>query len=72
MFLRTGCGLDLLNAPPIPSLSQLLPLDGRRPSMEQTAAMIMAKFEKMWSTFIAHHGSFDPFMELYLERWLHS
>jgi biotin--protein ligase len=41
-------------------------------TLERTAAVIMVKFEKMWATFCEHGGSFDPFMDLYLERWLHS
>jgi len=40
--------------------------------MEHTAAAIMATFESMWNTFISRRGSFDPFMDLYHERWLHS
>jgi len=68
-----GCGLNVLNPPPIMSLSQFLPTDQAHSlSMEHTAAVIMAKFEVMWSTFVSHRGSFDPFMQLYLERWLHS
>lgn len=68
-----GCGLNVLNDPPIASLSQLLPRDAHQPlGMERTAAAIMAKFEGMWYTFLSHRGSFDPFMDLYLERWLHS
>ncbi|KII91479.1 hypothetical protein PLICRDRAFT_38240 [Plicaturopsis crispa FD-325 SS-3] len=66
-----GSGLNVLNAPPITSLSQLAPPEVRL-SMERTAAAIMAKFEKMWSTFLASRGSFEPFMSLYTERWLHS
>ncbi|KAI3618594.1 biotin apo-protein [Moniliophthora roreri] len=68
-----GCGLNVLNPPPILSLSQLqregidMPL-----SMEKTAAAIMAKFENMWPVFVASKGDFTPFMDLYLERWLHS
>ncbi|THH27195.1 hypothetical protein EUX98_g6992 [Antrodiella citrinella] len=66
-----GCGINVLNAPPIASLSQLgtpqQPL-----SMERTAAVIMVTFEPMWNTFLAERGSFSPFMDLYLERWLHS
>ncbi|KAL0562811.1 biotin holocarboxylase synthetase, partial [Marasmius crinis-equi] len=41
-------------------------------SMERTAAAIMAKFEKMWRVFVAGRGDFNPFMDLYLDRWLHS
>jgi biotin--protein ligase len=55
------------------SLAQLLPSESERQlSMESTAATIMAKFEGMWSTFLSNRGSFEPFMSLYLERWLHS
>ncbi|KAJ7672565.1 class II aaRS and biotin synthetase [Mycena polygramma] len=68
-----GSGLNVLNPPPITSLSQLLPPDDNRQlSMERTAAAILVKFEKMWSVFVKGKGSFEPFMDLYLERWMHS
>lgn len=41
-------------------------------TMERTAATIMATFEPMLNTFISERGSFSSFMDLYLERWLHS
>ncbi|KAJ7594393.1 class II aaRS and biotin synthetase [Mycena floridula] len=65
-----GCGVNVLNPPPIFSLSQLDP--SLELSMERTAATIFAKFEKMWTKFVQEKGSFDSFMDLYLERWLHS
>ncbi|THH02031.1 hypothetical protein EW026_g756 [Hermanssonia centrifuga] len=68
-----GCGVNVLNPPPIASLASLIPSGvDRKLSMERTAAIIMAKFQSMWTTFLAHKGSFDPFMDLYLGRWLHS
>ncbi|KAF9003960.1 biotin-ligase [Cyathus striatus] len=68
-----GCGLNLLNSPPITSVAQLLtPEDRKILTIERTAAAIMAKFESMWNKFVSEHGSFDPFMNLYLKRWLHS
>ncbi|KDR77138.1 hypothetical protein GALMADRAFT_246358 [Galerina marginata CBS 339.88] len=67
-----GSGLNVLNVPPITSLSQLQPAVATKLSMERTAAAIMAKFEPMWTTFIQERGSFEPFMDLYLQRWLHS
>ncbi|KAL0946048.1 hypothetical protein HGRIS_012321 [Hohenbuehelia grisea] len=68
-----GCGINVLNEEPIMSLSQLLsPESKHRLSMEMTLAAILAKFESMWSAFLAARGSFDSFMSLYLERWLHS
>ncbi|GBE83557.1 hypothetical protein SCP_0506120 [Sparassis crispa] len=68
-----GCGLNVLNSPPITSLAQLVPEGSDiQLSAERTVAVIMAQFEKMWGTFLADHGSFDAFMDLYLDRWLHS
>ena len=40
--------------------------------MEGTLAAIMARFERMWAEFVRERGSFAPFMDLYLDRWLHS
>ncbi|KAJ7856610.1 biotin-ligase [Mycena leptocephala] len=68
-----GSGLNVLNPPPITSLSQLLPSDDDyHLSMERTAAAILVKFERMWSIFVKGKGSFEPFMDLYLQRWMHS
>ncbi|TFK53166.1 class II aaRS and biotin synthetase [Heliocybe sulcata] len=68
-----GSGLNVTNALPTTSIAQLLPSSSHRKlSMEDTAAVILAKFEAMWKTFVAHGGSFEPFLDLYLERWLHS
>ncbi|KAF8579829.1 class II aaRS and biotin synthetase [Ramaria rubella] len=64
-----GCGLNVLNPLPTTSLSQLT---NKELSMERTIATIMVIFEKMWDTFLGKRGSFEPFMDLYLERWLHS
>ncbi|KAG8750970.1 biotin holocarboxylase synthetase [Ceratobasidium sp. 428] len=40
--------------------------------MENVTANIMVTFEAMWDKFTTTEGSFDPFVDLYLERWLHS
>ena len=64
--------MNVLNAPPIMSLSQLVPSGNEKPCMETTAANILAAFEPLWSEFIRNKGSFDSFMDLYLDRWLHS
>ncbi|KAL5537063.1 BPL1 [Sanghuangporus sanghuang] len=68
-----GCGLNVFSPSPMTSLVQLIPagLDNTNLSMERTLAVIMATFDKMWSKF-STEASFDPFMDLYLERWLHS
>jgi biotin--protein ligase len=70
--MHAGCGLNVLNLPPITSLAQLQRGAQERLSVEKTAAAIMAKFEPMWTVFTQNSGSFAPFMDLYLERWLHS
>ncbi|KAI0634051.1 class II aaRS and biotin synthetase [Trametes polyzona] len=71
--LIAGCGLNVLNPPPIMSLAQLVPPGSERlPTKEGTLAAIVTRFEAMWATFLAARGSFEPFMDLYLDRWLHS
>ncbi|KAG7095764.1 hypothetical protein E1B28_006469 [Marasmius oreades] len=67
-----GCGINILNPAPIFSLSQVQRESDAPLSMEKTAAAILAKFEKMWRVFTTGRGDFSPFMDLYLERWLHS
>ncbi|KAG8940830.1 biotin holocarboxylase synthetase [Tulasnella sp. 424] len=67
-----GCGINVLNPLPTTSLSQLVPPGTQSElTMEKTIATIMPVFEQMWDTFLSH-GSFEPFMDLYLTRWLHS
>lgn len=65
-----GCGLNVLNPPPLGSLSQLSP--GQTLSMERIAALIMARFKPFWELFVQERGSFEPFNKLYLDRWMHS
>jgi biotin---protein ligase len=67
--LTLGCGLNVLNPFPTTSLSQLT---SGELSIERTAATIMTIFEKLWGTFLESGGSFEPFMDTYLDRWLHS
>ena len=72
-LLSKGCGLNVLNEEPIFSLAQLLPPEYRHStlSLERTLATILVQFGKMWKVFVEQRGSFEPFMDLYLERWLH-
>jgi biotin--protein ligase len=67
--------LNVLNKPPIPSLALLKELNaaGQKDglALESTAAIVMTRFELMWNVFLQER-SFDPFMRLYLDRWLHS
>jgi biotin--protein ligase len=81
-----GCGVNVLNALPTSSVSQLHSLLTERaahssssstkplpdpPTMENTFARIMAAFEEKWELFLEAKG-FEPFMAEYHSRWLHS
>ena len=68
---QIGCGLNVLNQPPILSLFQIDPRPNSKLTMENMAATIMSIFGRMWGEFMEAR-SFEPFMELYLERWIHS
>lgn len=68
-----GSGLNVFNPPPIHSLMQLVPSQSDVViTLERTAATILAKFQEFWATFLLHKGSFEPFLDLYYERWFHS
>lgn len=79
-----GCGINVLNPLPTSSLSQLHGLLTERvarsgskdtvpppPTMEGTFARIMHAFEVKWEQFLDNKG-FEPFMQEYHARWLHS
>jgi biotin--protein ligase len=81
-----GCGVNVLNPLPTSSLAQLHGLLSERlaragsgatdtlpppPTMEGTLARIMTAFEAKWETFLEAKG-FEPFMDEYHARWLHS
>ncbi len=69
-----GCGLNVLSQEPLTSLSYIASQSGVdiNLTMEKTAASIMVTFEGMWKEFVKGMGSFEPFMDKYLEKWLHS
>lgn len=70
-LIYAGCGVNVLNPPPIPSLASVLPSGAKQPTMERTAAVLMTKFQGLWNTYISGRGSFEPFMDRYLDAWLH-
>ncbi|KAF8327396.1 class II aaRS and biotin synthetase [Cantharellus anzutake] len=67
-----GIGLNVLNDRPTTSLAQLIPSPPNSLTLERTTAVLIAKFEQFWEEFLNNKGSFSTFMDLYLERWLHS
>lgn len=56
---------------PISSLSLLTGSKGTLQS-ETVLAVILAKFERMWTTFVEAKGSWAPFEDDYLDSWMHS
>ncbi|KAH0831195.1 class II aaRS and biotin synthetase [Lanmaoa asiatica] len=79
-FLRMdpGCGLNILNEPPIASLAQLEALTrGQGVSsdltVERVTAAVLTTFERIWNSFLAEESeSFLPFLDQYTSSWLHS
>jgi len=74
-----GTGINVLNALPTTSISQLHSLLAGQspehainpPTMESTFAKIMNSFEVKWEQFVENKG-FSGFMDEYLGRWLHT
>lgn len=63
----------MLNLQPMTSLTQLQGAAQTNViSIERTAASVISKFESMWAIFTHGGVSFEPFMDLYLKRWIHS
>ncbi|KAG8216062.1 class II aaRS and biotin synthetase [Butyriboletus roseoflavus] len=73
-----GCGLNILNEPPIGSLAQLEALTRGQgvPStltVERVTAAVLTKFERIWNLFLDEESEgFRPFMDRYTSSWLHS
>ncbi|KAI0050317.1 class II aaRS and biotin synthetase [Auriscalpium vulgare] len=62
-----GCGLNISTPAPLTSLSTLGPL-----SMETMLALILSKFQHLWTRFLDTRGSWAPFEDDYLDAWMHS
>ena len=71
--MGSGCGLNILNEPPIGSLAQLEALAHGQETLtvERVTAAVLTKFERMWNVFITEDG-FRPFIDRYTQSWLHS
>ncbi|GAA5964359.1 hypothetical protein JCM3765_006388 [Sporobolomyces pararoseus] len=73
----TGCGINTSNPKPTTSLNELVDLHNRRTGStlapfapEVLLALILSKFGTMWETFQVR--GFEPFVDPYLRRWIHS
>lgn len=73
-----GCGLNVLNEPPIGSLAQLEALTRGQGassglSVERVTAAVVTAFERIWNQFLTEENDgFYPFMDQYTRSWLHS
>ncbi|KAI6096161.1 class II aaRS and biotin synthetase [Pisolithus croceorrhizus] len=74
-----GCGLNVLNRPPVASLQQLVEAfggDGHTSTdlrVERVAAAILASFERIWESFLDEdERGFEPFLDRYTSKWVHS
>lgn len=76
--MDVGCGLNILNEPPIGSLAQLETLARGQgvPStltVERVTAAVLTEFERIWNLFRDEESEgFRPFMDRYTSSWLHS
>lgn len=76
--MDSGCGLNVLNEPPVGSLAQLEALM-RGPevssnlTVERVTAAVLIAFERIWNLFLDEESEgFRPFMDRYTSSWLHS
>ncbi|KAL4076877.1 hypothetical protein V8B97DRAFT_1513774 [Scleroderma yunnanense] len=74
-----GCGLNILNEPPVASLSQLEALVNHTSQassclrIERVTAAILVAFEHIWSSFLENEEwGFEPFLDRYTSNWVHS
>lgn len=76
--MNPGCGLNVLNEPPIGSLAQLEALTREQGAssnltVERVTAAVLTAFERTWKSFLAEESQgFTPFMDQYTNSWLHS
>lgn len=77
--MDAGCGLNVLNEPPIGSLAQLeaLTTHGQEArsslTVERVTAAVVTTFERLWNSFLTEESEgFRPFMDRYTNAWLHS
>ncbi|CAG8775718.1 6451_t:CDS:2, partial [Gigaspora margarita] len=80
-FIVAGCGVNLNNPEPTTSINQLITNYNKSAhsskqlpffSQEQLLSLILVKFEKFYKEFYQNSHGYDPFLDIYFKRWLHS
>ncbi|KAI6038597.1 class II aaRS and biotin synthetase [Pisolithus marmoratus] len=73
-----GCGLNVLNEPPVASLAQLEALGSDEHAssnlrIERVTAAILTNFERIWESFLdEEERGFEPFLDRYTSKWVHT
>ncbi|KAH8918057.1 class II aaRS and biotin synthetase [Atractiella rhizophila] len=77
-----GCGINTSNPRPTTSINELIEYQNRNlprttapiPALtqEELLARVLIKFEMMYRSFISTQGDFRPFLDSYIQHWLHS
>lgn len=72
-----GCGVNTSNPRPTTSVNELVALHNYLTGAElkpfgpeELLALILAKLDEMWEAFL--EKGFEPFLDQYLTRWIHS
>ncbi|KAK4703255.1 biotin---protein ligase, partial [Phenoliferia sp. Uapishka_3] len=75
--LVVGCGVNTSNPRPTTSVNELVALYNYQHgtslapfTQERLLALVLARFDQMWNEFV--ESGFEPFMDSYLDRWIHS
>ncbi|RIB04324.1 hypothetical protein C2G38_2222689 [Gigaspora rosea] len=80
-LIVAGCGVNLNNPEPTTSINQLIANYNESAhsskqlpffSQEQLLSLILVKFEKFYKEFYQNSHGYDPFLDIYFKRWLHS
>ncbi|PKC69024.1 class II aaRS and biotin synthetase [Rhizophagus irregularis] len=78
-LLIAGCGVNVSNLAPTTAINHIISLYNHANntqleefSQEQLLAAILVKFESFYSDFCRNGYGFEPFLDIYYERWLHT
>ncbi|CAB4422288.1 unnamed protein product [Rhizophagus irregularis] len=78
-LLIAGCGVNVSNLAPTTAINHIISLYNHANntqleefSQEQLLAAILVKFESFYSNFCRNGYGFEPFLDIYYERWLHT
>lgn len=78
-FFTQGCGVNVSNLAPTTAINHIISLYNHANntqleefSQEQLLAAILVKFESFYNDFCSNGFGFEPFLDIYYKRWLHT